>query len=286
MSAVRGDLTAAGFTEPTVTEYAQEGVDVKNRFMVHLGEVSQGSVTDEKAPDNSVAARVQQTLGKLVTAAENVEIEKVDMVGPTVGRQLKLDAVKAMFWALVFIVAYLWFRFELKFSVGAVVALIDDLAITLGLFALTGRQISPALSLPCLRLSGTDELTRLIVFDRVREDMKLYRGRGMGFMEILDRSINQTLSRTILTSTLTLAVVLLIWGGETINDFAFALTCGIVVGTYSSIFIASPVVHYWQLATAKWSKRKASGDDDNTPSRYRRKSTKSGANVEDEASAT
>jgi preprotein translocase subunit SecF len=113
----------------------------------------------------------------------------------------------------------------------------------------------------------------IIVFDRLREDMKLYRGRGFSLLEILDRSVNQTLSRTILTSMLTLfvVIVLLFFGGPTINDFAFALACGIIIGTYSSIFISNPLVYYWQLVASRWSAKHRVEEE---PSARRRRKTR------------
>ncbi|MFA6242648.1 MAG: protein translocase subunit SecD [Candidatus Hydrogenedentales bacterium] len=288
VGAVRNTLSKAGFVEPTVTDYEQVGVESRNRFMVHLGEVSEGAAVGTQTEENSVATRVKSTLTELAGTADKVDIEKVDMVGPTVGRQLKLDAFKAIAWSFFFLIIYLWFRFELKFSVAAMVTLFHDVAIVLGLFAITGRQVSLGVIAGLLTVIGYSLNDTIIVFDRVREDLKLHRGRGTSILDLMNRSVNLTLSRTILTSMCTLFVVfvLLIWGGETINDFAFALTCGIVAGTYSSIFIACPIVHYWQLAAGRWDKRKTTGTDDNTPSRYRRKSPKPGTNVEDEASAT
>jgi len=159
----------------------------------------------------------------------------------------------AMSYALIFIVAYLWFRFELKFAVGAVIALIHDILVTVGVFALVGKQISMPVVAALLTIIGYSLNDTIVVFDRIREDLKLYRGRGLPFAEILDMSINQTLSRTLLTSLTTLLVVavLFIFGGSVINDFAFALIVGVLVGTYSSIFVASPVVYFWQRFQGK-----------------------------------
>ncbi|MBX7257006.1 MAG: protein translocase subunit SecD [Candidatus Hydrogenedentes bacterium] len=290
---VRAELTGSGFVEPTVTAYEQIGNEKANRFMIHLGEVAKGatvgaeqtgqaeqtdqSKTEQSAtPDNSIASRVQESLGKLAGAADKVEIEKIDMVGPTVGRQLKVDAFKAIAWASIFLLIYLWFRFELRFSVAALVATAHDVAFTLGLFALTGRQVSLGVVAAILTIIGYSMNDTVIVFDRIREDLKLYRGRGMTLLEIMNKSVNQTLSRTLITSTLTLfvVIVLLFRGGATINDFAFALALGIIIGTYSSIFIASPTVYYWERLVARFEARKGTDNDDNTPSRRRRKSTK------------
>ncbi|GMU92894.1 MAG: hypothetical protein AMXMBFR4_19520 [Candidatus Hydrogenedentota bacterium] len=247
---VRQLLLDAGFDDPAVTDYEQTDTSTQNRYMIHLGEVS-GSAVEGGEAVASVAQRVQQTLAPLAGGdAGRIEIEKEDMVGPTVGRQLKWDALEAMIYSIMLIICYLWFRFELKFSVAAIVAIIHDVSITVGLLALTGRQISLGVVAAILTIIGYSLNDTIVVFDRVREDLKLYRGRGMSLMEILNVSVNQTLSRTILTNflTLTTVIVLLIFGGKVINDFAFALTVGIIAGTYSTIYIASPVVYYWN----KW----------------------------------
>jgi preprotein translocase SecF subunit len=269
---VRSALKGAGFVEPTVTKYLQSGAETKNRFMVHLGETGD-VIGGAETTQSTVATRVQDTLGKLAGGPADVDLEKVDMVGPTVGAQLKWDAINALFWSIVFIIVYLSLRFELKFSVGAIVALLHDCAITLGLFAITGRQVSLGVVAAMLTIIGYSLNDTIIVFDRLREDMKLYRGRGFSLLEILDRSVNQTLSRTILTSMLTLfvVIVLLFFGGPTINDFAFALACGIIIGTYSSIFISNPLVYYWQLVASRWSAKHRVEEE---PSARRRRKTR------------
>ncbi|MCC6699587.1 MAG: protein translocase subunit SecD [Candidatus Hydrogenedentes bacterium] len=277
---VRTALTTAGFVEPTVTEYESEGVGAQNRFMVHLGE----AVANADSGESTISARVQETLKPLAGGdATKVEIEKEDMVGPTVGRQLKWDALKAIIYSIIFIVIYLWFRFELNFSVGAIIAIVHDVAITLGFFALTGRQISLGVVAAILTVIGYSLNDTIIVYDRIREDIKLYRGRGLSLLEIMNRSVNETLSRTLLTSGTTLFVVLVLYffGGDTINDFAFALLIGIVVGTYSSIFIASPVVYYWN----QWRDRVkyAGKKPDEGPSQRRRKKSEKTNSVENPA---
>lgn len=279
---VRGLLADANFADPTVTAYEEADVEQPNRFMVHLGDT--GSNVEEGTAGSTIGGRVQATLSPLVDGdAAKVDIEKEDMVGPTVGQQLKWDALKAIIYSIFFIVAYLWFRFELRFSVGAVVALFHDVAITLGLFALTGREISLAVVAAVLTIIGYSLNDTIIVFDRVREDMKLLRGRGLSLLDIMNRSINETLSRTLLTSGTTMFVVLVLYffGGETINDFAFALIVGIVVGTYSSIFIAAPVVYLW--SRFRPAKATAKSEDTAVSSRRRKKRAKDDDSVEKRA---
>ena len=197
------------------------------------------------------------------------------MVGPAVGDQLKWDALSAILWSTIFIIAYLWFRFELKFSVGAVAAMLHDVCITVGIMSLLGREVSLGVVAAVLTVIGYSLNDTIVVFDRLREDLKLMRGRGMSLLEIMDKAINETLSRTLLTSTLTLAVVivLLIWGGEVIFDFALVLAIGIIVGTYSSIYIASPIVYWWQKYIEKpvATSTGGGGGDEGPSSRRRRR---------------
>ncbi|HRI88974.1 MAG TPA: protein translocase subunit SecF, partial [Candidatus Hydrogenedentes bacterium] len=294
ISAVRPLINQGGFEDPTVTEYEQSEVTGKNRFMVHVG----NSGTEEAAGEESesdTSNRMQQALASLVgNDASKIVIEKVDMVGPAVGRELKRDAALAVFWATIFILGYLWFRFEFKFSLGAIAAMLHDVGITLGLLALTGREVSLGVVAAVLTVIGYSLNDTIVVFDRLREDMKLMRGRGMSLLEIMDKAINETLSRTLLTSPLTLCVVLVLffYGGAVINDFAFVLAVGILVGTYSSIYVASPIVYWWQkYFVRKSGPSDSGGGEDSTaaPRRYRRArgssagndadTTKSGATV-------
>jgi len=201
---------------------------------------------EEQTP--TVSSQVLAALAPLGTADGNREAiipEMVETVGPAVGRQLQVDAQYAILYALLFIVAYLWFRFELKFALGAVAALIHDVLVTVGLFALMERQLTMPVIAALLTIIGYSLNDTIVVFDRIREDLRLYRGRGLSYAAIMDLSINQTLSRTLLTSltTLFVVVVLAVFGGEVIRDFALALIIGVIVGTYSSIFVASPLVY-------------------------------------------
>ncbi len=270
---VRSQIAAAGFDEPTVTAYEQVGIDSRNQFMVHVGEAESKSTTGTEATTaKSVDLRIQDALAGLAGDVSKVHIEKVDMVGPAVGNQLKWDALSAILWSTFFIIAYLWFRFELKFSVGAVAAMLHDVCITVGIMSMLGREVSLGVVAAVLTVIGYSLNDTIVVFDRLREDLKLMRGRGLTLLEIMDKAINETLSRTLLTSTLTLAVVivLLIWGGEVIFDFALVLTIGIVVGTYSSIYIASPIVYWWQKYLEK-RPAETSGGDSGPSSRRRRR---------------
>jgi preprotein translocase SecF subunit len=143
------------------------------------------------------------------------------------------------------IIAYIWWRFELKFGVGAIAALAHDIAVTVGIFSILNREISLPVLAALLTIIGYSLNDTIVVYDRIRENLKLL--RGTSYPNIINMSINQSLTRTVITSMTTLFVVLclLLVGGEVIRDFALALFIGVLVGTYSSIFVASPVLIGW-----------------------------------------
>lgn len=187
-----------------------------------------------------------QTLAyvKGVAAAGEFAVLGAESVGPTVGADLKEKAQLAIIFSLLGMLAYIWLRFQLPYGIGAVMALFHDVLITLAALALTHREINLPTIAALLTLVGYSVNDTVVVFDRVRENLKIKRGEDL--QKLMDLSINQTLSRTIITSGTTLAVVLTLYlfGGDVINTFAFVLLVGIIVGTYSSVFIASPVALY------------------------------------------
>ncbi|MFH1878312.1 MAG: protein translocase subunit SecD [Candidatus Omnitrophota bacterium] len=173
------------------------------------------------------------------------EVMRVETVGPAVGLDLRRAAVKALIFAMIGICIYIALRFEFRFAITAIIALIHDVLVSLGLLALTGREISLPVIAALLTIVGYSINDTIVLFDRIREDRKFMRKSSQE--EIINASINQTLSRTVLTSVTTLLVVLalFIFGGKVINDFSFVLLVGVIVGTYSSIFIASPLLIDW-----------------------------------------
>jgi preprotein translocase subunit SecF len=173
-------------------------------------------------------------------------IRDTEIVGPKVGADLRRQAVYVTLAALGAMLIYIWFRFELIYGIGAIVATFHDVIITLGFFSLLSKEISLTVIAALLTLVGYSMNDTIVVFDRIRENVRL--NKREDFITLVDRSINQTLSRTILTSGLTFLAVLslFIFGGEVIHGFAFALVVGVIIGTYSSIFIASPIVVYFQ----------------------------------------
>ena len=172
-----------------------------------------------------------------------IEMRK-ETVGPKVGKELVGAAVLAILWATIFILIYIMWRFEWRFGVGAVVALIHDVVITIGIFSVLNIEISIGIVAALLTIVGYSLNDTIVVFDRIRENLKSLKRQAFDYAATIDRSINETLSRTIITSgtTLLVVVVLYFFGGEVLKDFAFALICGIGVGTYSSIYVASPIL--------------------------------------------
>ncbi|RKY43234.1 MAG: protein translocase subunit SecDF [Candidatus Makaraimicrobium thalassicum] len=173
------------------------------------------------------------------------KVMRVEAVGPAVGADLRRAAIKALIFAMIGICLYISFRFEFRFAITAIIALFHDVLISLGMIAFTGREISLPVIAALLTIVGYSINDTIVLFDRIREDRKFMRKAGQ--KEIINTSINQTLSRTVLTSLTTLFVVLalFLFGGKVINDFSFVLLVGVLVGTYSSIFIASPLLIDW-----------------------------------------
>lgn len=178
-------------------------------------------------------------------ASNRFEVRREELVGPKVGRELGKNAIWAIVAALSAILVYVGFRFEFRFAVAAVAALFHDVLVTLGLFSLTGKEVSLAVVAAFLTIVGYSLNDTIVVFDRIREDLRKYHGKR--YEGVINASINETLSRTIMTSLTTLIVVLFLFfiGGEVLRDFSFALLVGVIVGTYSSIFVASPILVEW-----------------------------------------
>jgi preprotein translocase subunit SecF len=194
------------------------------------------------------------------TAAGAFALLGAENVGPAVGKDLQKKAQLAIVFSILGMLVYIWIRFQLPYGVGAVVALIHDVIITLTALAVTQREFNLPTVAALLTLVGYSVNDTVVIFDRVRENLRLQRGEDLE--KVMDASINQTLSRTIITSGTTLIVVLslYIFGGDVINTFAFVLMVGIIVGTYSTVFIASPVALAMnKVLVARREKRRAQG---------------------------
>ncbi|MFO7986817.1 MAG: protein translocase subunit SecF [Desulfatiglandaceae bacterium] len=278
---------------PAEIKQALMPVQLKDSIVQDFGEQGQEyliRIRETNIELQGLSDRVERALKDRF--GENVEMRRVEMVGPKVGEDLRQKALFAIFYALLFIAIYISGRFELKwamsivmalslaivvyafsrmgvgitwlilvalivtitlcwflnlkYALGAIVALVHDVTITVGAFALTDKEISLSIIAAFLTIVGYSLNDTIIVFDRIRENSRRFRRRP--FAETINTSINQTLSRTVLTSTTTLIVVLALFilGGGVIHDFAFALLIGVLTGTYSSVFVASPVLLIWE----------------------------------------
>jgi SecD/SecF fusion protein len=201
-------------------------------------------VVDEKASATNATDKVRQSLAGEFKEA-GFKLLSVDKVGPTVGKEIQQTAIVAALLAMFGILVYVAFRYEFSFAVGAVIAILHDILMTMGWFFLTGREMSAPMVAAVLTIIGFSINDTIVIFDRIREDLKL--GVRGTFRELINHALNQTLSRTIITSgTVFLATLsLYVFGGGVINDFAFTFLVGIITGTYSSIYIASAIVLWW-----------------------------------------
>ena len=182
---------------------------------------------------------------------EKVDYRRTEFVGPQVGSELKQQALYAVLFSILGILVYIWFRFEWQFGVAAIAALMHDVIGTLGLFALTGMNFDLSSVAAILMIAGYSINDTVVIFDRIRETLRKFRKKPLP--EILNRAINDTLSRTIVTGLTTLLALLALWlfGGEVIQSFVDALIFGIVIGTHSSIFVAAPLLLYMNLRRDK-----------------------------------
>ncbi len=247
------DVQFANPPDIDAIRHAIEAAGVKDATIHHLRPRSRSSGAHQPARGTNEAAldTGRQEIESALQSHYNNYFNpntgvKVDVVGPTVGHQLEKQATLATLYSMLGMLIYLWFRFQLIYGVAAVVACFHDTLITVGAFALTGREISLTVIAAILTLVGYSMNDTIVVFDRIRENLRISRREGL--TDLVNRSINQTLSRTVLTSGLTFLTVLalFIFGGPVLNDFSFALVVGILIGTYSSIAVAAPMLVAWQ----------------------------------------
>ncbi len=238
IDAIRRAVEAAGVKDAVITSF---GPATDHQVLISLPEETNEAALDTGREE--IESALQAHYNNYFNPETGV---KVDIVGPTVGHQLERQATLATLYSMLGMLIYLWFRFQLIYGVAAVVACFHDTLITVGAFALTGREISLTVIAAILTLVGYSMNDTIVVFDRIRENLRISRREGL--TDLVNRSINQTLSRTVLTSGLTFLTVLalFIFGGEVLNGFSFALVVGILIGTYSSIAVAAPMLVAWQ----------------------------------------
>jgi preprotein translocase subunit SecF len=242
IDAVREQLDASGVSDAVIQRYDRPEL---HEVMIRV-ERQSGDTSDLDAAANSILKTLQQGMPDNPLVDSSTEI-----VGPVVGQELRTKARNATIFALVAMLIYIGFRFEFIYGVGATVAVLHDVLLTLGLVSIFNFEISLNVIAAFLTLVGYSVNDTIVIFDRVRENRRLARRQSL--TEIMNLSINQTLRRTVLTSGLTfLAVVALyVLGGEVLRGFAFVLVAGVIIGTYSSIAIASPVVLWWRALRDK-----------------------------------
>ena len=223
---LRNTLGKYGFTNAEIIKFgSQKEVLIKTQF---------------SGSSNEISEKLTIALGETFT------LRRVESVGPKIGKELQQDALFAIGLALMLILIYITFRFDRYYALGSVAALIHDVLITLGVFSLLSYEINLSIIAAFLTIVGYSLNDTIVVFDRIRENIPKYMKKTL--KEIVNLSLNETLSRTVITSltTMMVVVILFIWGGEVINLFAFALIVGVFIGTYSSIFVASPVILYFE----------------------------------------
>jgi preprotein translocase subunit SecF len=246
-----GTLLQLRFAEPVTAEQLRSvlsPVGLGQAEIVRFGGPEEMLV---RIPQITTVAADSVAKDALRAAWPDLELRREETVGPKIGGELRGAALQAIVLALALILVYITIRFEFRFAVAAIVALVHDVLITLGVFSLVNHEISLAVIAAFLTIVGYSLNDTIVVFDRIRENLRV--PSGGAYVQLLNRSINQSLSRTIITSgtTILVVVMLMVFGGEVLWDFAFALTVGIGVGTYSSVYIAAPILAEWELKSPR-----------------------------------
>ena len=225
---VRDRLLDYGFSRPTIQQFGEE-----NEILIRVPVEETGEALRQQLYD--------------ALAGMDFEIRRLETVGSKIGGELRSKALKSVFFALLGILIYISLRFDRYYALGAVIALAHDVLITLGVFSILNLELDLAIVAAFMTIVGYSLNDTIVVFDRIRENVKIHRKED--FFITVNKSVNQTLNRTIITSLTTFVVVLVLYliGGEVIKYFAFALIIGVIVGTYSSIYVASPLMAYLEV---------------------------------------
>lgn len=230
LDAVRGRVGGLGLGDYQLQNY-EGGQEVQLRF----------ESPDGRRPADAVQL-VQDSLRDLIP---DVDFRRVEVVGPQVSQELLTGGVLALGLAIALMLVYVWFRFEWQFGLGAVIALLHDVILTMGLFSVLKLEFTLTVIAALLTIIGYSMNDTVVIFDRLRENLRKF--KRMPLREIIDLSVNETLSRTIMTGVTTLLALagMLYFGGEALFGFTFAILFGVVVGTYSSVYVAAPVILIW-----------------------------------------
>ena len=229
-----------GQLRETLSDYGFKGAEI-----VEFGSPDEILIkTQFSGSSSEISEKLTLALGNSFT------LRRVESVGPKIGKELQTDALKAIGLALLLILIYITFRFDRYYALGSVMALIHDVLITLGVFSLLDYEINLSIIAAFLTIVGYSLNDTIVVFDRIRENIPKFMKKTLN--DVVNISLNETLNRTVITSltTMMVVVILFIWGGKVINLFAFALIVGIFIGTYSSLFVASPVMVYFEKRSA------------------------------------
>ncbi|HIB14390.1 MAG TPA: protein translocase subunit SecF [Candidatus Marinimicrobia bacterium] len=229
-----------GQLRETLSDYGFEGAEI-----VEFGSPDEVLIkTQFSGSSSEISEKLTLALGNSFT------LRRVESVGPKIGKELQSDALKAIGLALILILIYITFRFDRYYALGSVMALIHDVLITLGVFSLLDYEINLSIIAAFLTIVGYSLNDTIVVFDRIRENIPKFMKKTLN--DVVNISLNETLNRTVITSltTMMVVVILFLWGGKVINLFAFALIIGVFVGTYSSLFVASPVMVYFEKRSA------------------------------------
>lgn len=229
---IRSVLKDIGFADSTIQEFGSP-----DTILIRV-ERAEGEL---KEMGSRIKSALQEKNG-----FTGIIIERVEMVGPKVGKDLRMKALLSILYAIIGIVIYISWRFEFQYAIAAIIALIHDVLVTMGAFSLFDKEFTLVVVAAFLTIIGYSLNDTIVIFDRIRENTR--RKSKESLSDVINTSINQTLSRTLLTSGTTLLVVVALFflGGEIIHDFSFALLVGVFIGTYSSIFIASVFLVYWE----------------------------------------
>ena len=235
---LRDAVVSNGFPEASIQELDRRDVQVYNSYMIRVKEITAG---DEKAVDKLTGIIKERFPGNEFTK------DSEHTIGPAVGESLRRSAQWAVLISILGMIVYIGLRFDFRSGVAATIATFHDVLAVLGIFFILDKEITLLVVTALLTLAGYSLTDTVVVYDRIRENLKKFRKKGQ-FVKTVNSSINEVLSRTIMTSlsSLIVVVVLFFFGGEVVHDFALAMIIGILVGTYSSVFVASPIVVEWE----------------------------------------
>jgi preprotein translocase SecF subunit len=235
LAAMRSTLGSLGLGEIALQEFGGPA-----NVLIRV-ERQAGGEAGQLAAVDQVKAALAERFG------DGISYRRVEFVGPKVSADLLWASAQAMLYATIAILIYIWFRFEWQFAIGAIVALVHDAVTTLGLFSLFGLEFNLTTVAAVLTIIGYSTNDTVVVYDRVRENLRKY--KAMPLPELIDRSVNETLARTVMTSLTTLLALLalVLFGGPVIRDFTVAMTWGVLIGTYSTVYVAAPMVLHLNL---------------------------------------